>query len=110
MTCIFNSEEFIYGTVLRIVLVFVILTNAPLISEPLLDSILVTMAILQRCLGATSSYTTTVSLTLLLWEFIFNFDVCSVSRKFTTIFMSPLIPKMITDVVYLINRCCVRRI
>ena len=43
---------------------------------------------------------------LIFWKFIFNFDVRCVSRKLT----SPPIPKMITDAVYLIKRCCVTRI
>ena len=45
MVCIFHCEEFIYGT-LRIVLVFVTLTIALLISESLLGKTSVTMAIL----------------------------------------------------------------
>ena len=86
---------------LRIALVFAILTIAPLISESLLGNNPVTMAILQKCLGTISSKTSTISLTL---------TFRCVSRKFITLLMSPPIPKMITDAVYLISRCCVRRI
>ena len=69
---------------LRIVLVFAILTIPPLISKSLLGNTPVTIAILQKCLGTFSSYTSTVSLTLIFGEFIFNFDVCCISRKFTS--------------------------
>ena len=41
------------------------------------------MAILQKFLGTFSLKNSTVSLTLIFMEFIFNFDVCCVSRKFT---------------------------
>ena len=66
-----------------------ILTIAHLISESLLGNTPITMAILQRFLGTISSYTSTILLTLIFWEFIFDFDVRCVSRKFTTLFMSP---------------------
>ena len=68
---------------LRIVLVFAILTIAPLISESLLGNIGVTMKIFQKCLGTYSEKTSTASLTLTFREFIFNFDIRFVSRKFT---------------------------
>ena len=60
------------------------------------------MAILQKCRGTISSKTSAISLTLIFWEFILNFQVRCVSLKFTTLFMSPAIPNMITGVVYLI--------
>ena len=69
---------------LRIVLVFAILTIAPLISKSLLGNTPVTMAILQKCLDTFSSFTSTISLTLIFGEFIFNFDVRCISCKFTT--------------------------
>ena len=74
---------------LRIVLIFAILTITPLISESLLGNTRVTMAILQKCLGIFSSKTSTISLTLIFRESVFNFDVRCVSRKF----MSPPIQK-----------------
>ena len=63
---------------------FAVLTIAPLISESLLGNTSVTMAIHQKYLGTFSSYTSTISLTLIFREFIFDFDVCCVSGKITT--------------------------
>ena len=70
----------------------------------------ITMEILQNCLSTILSGTGTISLTLTFWEFIFNFDVRCVSQKFTTLFMPPPTPKIITDAVHLISKYCVRRI
>ena len=69
---------------LRVAFVFTILTIGPAFSESLLGNTPVTMAILQKCLGTFSSQTSTKSLTLIFGDFIFNFDVRCVSRKFTT--------------------------
>ena len=83
----------------RVVLVFAILTIAPLISGSLLGNTSITMEILRKCLGTFSEKTSTISLALIFRESIFNFDVPCVSHKF----MSPPIQKMITDVVYFIS-------
>ena len=64
-------------------MVFAILTVAPLISESLLGNTRVIVAILQKCLGTFFEITSTISLTLVFREFIFDFDFRCVSRKFT---------------------------
>ena len=69
---------------LRIAFAFAILTIAPLISESPLGNSRVTMEILQKCMDNFSYKNSTISLTLIFREFVFNFDVCYVSRKFTT--------------------------
>ena len=55
MICIFNCEEFSFTGRFRVVLVFAILTVAPLVSESLLGNTPLTMAILQKCMGTFSS-------------------------------------------------------
>ena len=76
-------------------MVFAILTVVPLFSESLLGNTRFTMAILQKCLVTFSRKTSTISLTLIFRESIFNFGVSCVSCKF----MTPPIQKMITDAV-----------
>ena len=77
---VFSTAKSLFTGRLRIVLVFVILTIAPLISESLLNT----------------RVTMEISLTLIFRESVFDFDICSVSRKFT-----PPVQKMITDEVIL---------
>ena len=55
MICIFNWEEFIYGTFEDCIDGFAILIIAPLISESLLGNIFVTIVIFQKCLDTISS-------------------------------------------------------
>ena len=81
---VFSTAKSFFTGRLRIVLVFAILTDGPIISESLLGNTRVTMTILQKCLCTFSWKTSTISLTLTFREFIFNFDVRCVSRKFTT--------------------------
>ena len=79
MTCIFNCEEFIYGTFEDCIG----LRNSHYCSSYFRISTRVTMGILHKCLDTFSEKTSTISLTLIFKEFIFNFDVCCVSRKFS---------------------------
>ena len=55
MICIFNSEEFNYGTFEDSIGLFNSLYRSFFVSEPLLGNNPVTMAILQKCLGTFSS-------------------------------------------------------
>ena len=68
----------------RTLLVFVILTIAPLIWESLLGNTPIAMAILQKRVGNFLSETSTISLMLIFGDFIFVFDVRCVSRKCTS--------------------------
>ena len=80
-------------------MVLVILTIGPLISEFLKGNTRVTMEILQKVWAPFHKKTSTISLTLIFREPMFNLDVRCVSR----IFMSPPIQKMITGAVYFIS-------
>ena len=73
--CISN----LFKRCLGIVLVFAILSIAPLISESPLSNVSATMAILLKFLGTFSSYTSKILLTLIFGEFIFNFDLSLLS-------------------------------
>ena len=86
---VFSIVKNLFKKRLNIVLAFAMSTIAPLISEFLQGKTLVTMEILQNCLGTFSSYTSTILLMLIFEEFIFDiwgviFDVRCVWRKFTT--------------------------
>ena len=80
MICIFNYEEFLCGT-FEDCLVFVIFIIAPVVSESLLGNTRITYCNPPKVFGHLFIKSSTILLTLLLREFIFNFDVCCISCK-----------------------------
>ena len=86
MICIFSHEEFIYIGCLRIVLIFVILTIAPVISESLLGNNCVTVTILKNVWAPFHKKTSTISLTLFLGSLylILTFIVSHINLLHTT--------------------------